>query len=55
MVDTVKKVQYIAGPVKHKTGWVKMKAAKSAYKKRYLIMTHSGLRYYDKEPVSCCQ
>lgn len=62
--DAVKNAQTLAGPVsvlnssclkklkvQHKAGWVKMKKAGKTAKKRYVIITDSGLRYYAEQPV----
>jgi hypothetical protein len=56
MVDTVKKVQSISSPINQKTGWLRIKkipktGGYSSTKKRFVVATESGIRYYKEEPV----
>eukprot|EP01117_Protostelium_nocturnum_P008079 TRINITY_DN287_c0_g1_i1.p1 TRINITY_DN287_c0_g1~~TRINITY_DN287_c0_g1_i1.p1 ORF type:complete len:894 (+),score=319.39 TRINITY_DN287_c0_g1_i1:253-2934(+) len=53
LADSVRRVKDISNPTTQKTGWVKMRSSsKRAFKKRFLLLTHSGLRYYSQEPSS---
>lgn len=53
MANAVVKVNLISGPITHKTGWLRMRTSnQKQYKRRYFVMTDSGLRYYKEEPES---
>mmetsp|Transcript_13530 Transcript_13530/g.18710 ORF Transcript_13530/g.18710 Transcript_13530/m.18710 type:complete len:849 (-) Transcript_13530:52-2598(-) len=52
MVQSIKKIQFISGPVQHKSGWIKLRVGTQGLKKRFVFLTDSGLRYYSQEPES---
>eukprot|EP01114_Cavostelium_apophysatum_P013891 TRINITY_DN3466_c0_g1_i1.p1 TRINITY_DN3466_c0_g1~~TRINITY_DN3466_c0_g1_i1.p1 ORF type:complete len:862 (+),score=271.54 TRINITY_DN3466_c0_g1_i1:255-2588(+) len=52
LYESIKQVQFMTGPVQHKSGWLKMKKAGEQPKRRYIIITDSGLRYYSDPPES---
>eukprot|EP01119_Soliformovum_irregulare_P003790 TRINITY_DN1485_c0_g1_i3.p1 TRINITY_DN1485_c0_g1~~TRINITY_DN1485_c0_g1_i3.p1 ORF type:complete len:799 (-),score=283.12 TRINITY_DN1485_c0_g1_i3:25-2421(-) len=52
IVQSINAIQFMAGPVQHKQGWMRIKKKGGQSQKRYLLMTDSGLRYYSEQPAS---
>lgn len=50
LIESARRVKMLNGATSQRRGWIRIKSKKGT-KKRYAVLTHSGLRYYAAEPV----